>query len=81
ISRINVSPREGAPKCPRDRVTYLFFFDLLALSFFTGFFDSSSEDRIGLWIADMKATPVNMGSSGFAETLLIVLPIFLLLSF
>jgi hypothetical protein len=29
----------------------------------------------------MKATPVNMGSSGFAETLLIVLPIFLLLFF
>jgi hypothetical protein len=29
----------------------------------------------------MKVTPVNMGSSGLAETLLIVLPIFLLLSF
>ena len=55
--------------------------EISADNFFTGFFDSSSEDRIGFWIAEIKVTPVNMGSSGFAETLLIVLPIFLLLSF
>tara|TARA_B100000959_G_scaffold50310_1_gene52132 strand:- start:98 stop:403 length:306 start_codon:yes stop_codon:yes gene_type:complete len=54
-----------------------FFFPLFTFVLF-GFTSGDSSGRI---IADMMVAPVNMGSSGLAETLLIVLPIFLLLSF